>query len=61
MVESSYVAQNRPPIKEIGLALAMLVFGTLAVISGLLMASKRVGGDRAHGILAFETFRSALL
>ncbi|XP_078434419.1 uncharacterized protein LOC144705551 [Wolffia australiana] len=50
MVETSYVAQIRPPIKEIGLAIAMLVFGTLAIVLGLIMASKRIGGDRAHGI-----------
>lgn len=52
MVETSYVAQNRPPIKEIGLAVAMLVFGTLAIVLGFVMAANRVGGDRAHGMSA---------
>ncbi|CAA7409330.1 unnamed protein product [Spirodela intermedia] len=50
MVETSYVAQNRPPIKEIGLAVAMLFFGTLAIVLGFVMAANRVGGDRAHGL-----------
>ncbi|KAJ9689398.1 hypothetical protein PVL29_014877 [Vitis rotundifolia] len=49
MMETSYVVHNRPPIKEIALAIALLVFGTLGIILGILMAYNRVGGDRAHG------------
>lgn len=49
MMETSYVVHNRPPIKEIALAIALLVFGTLGIILGIIMACKRVGGDRAHG------------
>lgn len=49
MMETSYVVQNRPPIKEIALAVSLLVFGTLAIAFGVFMAAKRIGGDRAHG------------
>lgn len=49
MMETSYTANNKPPIKEIGLAIALLVFGTLGIIIGSLMAYKHVGGDTAHG------------
>ncbi|CAL5199261.1 unnamed protein product [Lathyrus oleraceus] len=50
MMETSYTANNKPPIKEIGLAIALLVFGTLGIIIGSLMAYKHVGGDTAHGL-----------
>ncbi|KAK9099886.1 hypothetical protein Scep_023316 [Stephania cephalantha] len=50
MMESSYVIQNRPPIKEIALAVSLLVFGTLGIVLGIIMAYNRVGGDRAHGL-----------
>ncbi|ONK69558.1 uncharacterized protein A4U43_C05F24240 [Asparagus officinalis] len=49
MMEPSYVIQNRPPIKEVALAVALLVFGTLAIVFGSYMAANRIGGDRAHG------------
>ena len=49
MMESSYSLNNRPPIKEIALALSLLVFGTLGILLGILMAFNRVGGDTAHG------------
>ena len=49
MMETSYVVHNRPPIKEIALAIALLVFGTLGIILGFFMVYNRVGGDRAHG------------
>lgn len=48
-METSYIVHNRPPIKEIALAVALLVFGTLGIILGILMVYNRVGGDRAHG------------
>ncbi|RVW30276.1 Transmembrane protein 230 [Vitis vinifera] len=48
MMETSYIVHNRPPIKEIALAVALLVFGTLGIILGILMVYNRVGGDRAH-------------
>ncbi|KAK9097431.1 hypothetical protein Sjap_022928 [Stephania japonica] len=50
MMESSHVIQNRPPIKEIALAVSLLVFGTLGIVLGIVMAYNRVGGDRAHGL-----------
>ncbi|KMZ73206.1 hypothetical protein ZOSMA_150G00050 [Zostera marina] len=50
MMETSYIVQNKPPIKEIALAVSLLVFGTLGIVLGLIMAANRVGGDRAHGI-----------
>ncbi|CAA6671123.1 unnamed protein product [Spirodela intermedia] len=59
MMETSYVVQNRLPTKEIALAVAMLVFGTLSIVVGILMATNRVGGDRAHGI-SFAALGSVL-
>lgn len=57
MMETSYTVNNRPPIKEIALAVALLVFGTLGIVLGIFMACNRVGGDRAHGtLLLFENF-----
>ncbi|KAK1276596.1 hypothetical protein QJS04_geneDACA004067 [Acorus gramineus] len=50
MMETSYVVHNRPPIKEIALAVSMLFFGTLGIVLGIAMAYNKVGGDRAHGI-----------
>ncbi|CAK9157521.1 unnamed protein product [Ilex paraguariensis] len=50
MMGTSYTVNNRPPIKEIALAVSLLVFGTLAIILGIFMAFNRVGGDRAHGL-----------
>ncbi|KAG9450372.1 hypothetical protein H6P81_010337 [Aristolochia fimbriata] len=50
MMETSYVVHNRPPIKEIALAVSLLIFGTLGIVMGIFMAYDRVGGDRAHGI-----------
>lgn len=49
MMETSYTVNNRPPIKEIVLAVSLLVFGTFGIICGTIMAYNRVGGDRAHG------------
>ncbi|KAH6779472.1 transmembrane protein [Perilla frutescens var. hirtella] len=50
MMETSYSVNNRPPIKEIALAVALLVFGVLGIVLGAAMAVNKVGGDRAHGI-----------
>lgn len=49
MMEPSYIVHNRPPIKEIALAIALLVFGTLGIVFGIFMAYNRIGGDTAHG------------
>ncbi|KAK8963519.1 hypothetical protein KSP40_PGU007448 [Platanthera guangdongensis] len=32
MMESSYVVHNHPPVKEIALAFALLVFGVVGII-----------------------------
>uniref|UniRef100_A0A0E0L0E9 Uncharacterized protein n=1 Tax=Oryza punctata TaxID=4537 RepID=A0A0E0L0E9_ORYPU len=40
------------PIKEITLAAALLAFGALGTIGGILMAANRVGSDRAQGYKA---------
>ncbi|XP_010928697.1 uncharacterized protein [Elaeis guineensis] len=49
-MESPNVDQNRPPIKVISLAVSLLVFGSLGIVIGVVMACNRVGGDRAHGV-----------
>ncbi|CAN1190526.1 hypothetical protein LINPERPRIM_LOCUS40080 [Linum perenne] len=50
MLGGSY-SSNRGPIKEIALAISLLVFGVVGIIAGFFMVSNRVGGDRAHGKL----------
>ena len=49
MMDSPHVRQNQAPIKEIALAVALLVFGSLAIVVGSIMAYNHVGGDSAHG------------
>ncbi|KAK4783050.1 hypothetical protein SAY86_007424 [Trapa natans] len=48
MFETSYSVNNMPPIKEVALAVSLLVVGVLGV--GIFMAANRVGGDRTHGV-----------
>ena len=48
MIGTSYSVSNRPPVKEISLAVALLLFG---IVSGFFMAYNRVGGDRGHGTI----------
>ncbi|KAG4378526.1 hypothetical protein AAZX31_17G055200 [Glycine max] len=50
MMDGPYTVSNKAPIKEISLAVSLLVFGTLAIIIGSLMAYNHVGGDTAHGL-----------
>lgn len=50
MMDNSYSINNRPPIKEIALAVSLLVFGVIGIVLGLFMAANHVGGDRAHGM-----------
>ncbi|KAG8367728.1 hypothetical protein BUALT_Bualt16G0103100 [Buddleja alternifolia] len=50
MMETSYAVNNRPPIKEIALAVALFVSGVLGIVVGIAMAVNEVGGDRAHGL-----------
>lgn len=49
MMGTSYTINNKPPIKEIALAVSLLVFGFLGIIIGFFMAYNHVGGDTAHG------------
>jgi hypothetical protein len=56
MMETSYAVNNRPPIKEIALAIALLVFGAVGIIIGLIMAVNHVGGDHAHGNIVLLVF-----
>lgn len=53
MMEPSYIVHSRPPVKEIALAVSLLIFGTLGIIIGIVMAYDRVGGDRAHGMYPY--------
>ncbi|GKA80205.1 hypothetical protein Tco_0786801 [Tanacetum coccineum] len=48
--DSIYTLHNKPPIKEIALAVSLLVFGITGIISGIFMALNRVGGDTGHGV-----------
>lgn len=52
MMETTYAVNNRPPIKEIALAVSLLVFGTVGIILGVIMAANKIGGDRAHGLFS---------
>ncbi|CAM8936098.1 unnamed protein product [Rhodiola kirilowii] len=44
MLETSYMVNNRPPVKEIS------SFGILGIILGIFMTVNHIGGDSAHGI-----------
>nr|ABK95503.1 unknown [Populus trichocarpa] len=50
MLETSYAVNNKPPIKEIALAISLLVFGVAGIVLGIFMTYNSVGGDRAHGL-----------
>ncbi|KAL1553873.1 transmembrane protein 230-like protein [Salvia divinorum] len=50
LTETSYAVNNRPPIKETALAIALFVFGALGIVVGIFMAVNQIGGDRAHGL-----------
>ena len=50
---TSYTSHNRPPVKEIVLAVSLLVFGTAAIASGVFMSVNRIGGDTTHGTILF--------
>ncbi|CAN1143870.1 hypothetical protein LINPERHAP2_LOCUS13811 [Linum perenne] len=48
MLDGSYsTSSNRAPIKEIALAVSLLVFGVVGIIADSFMVSNRVDGDRA--------------
>ncbi|XP_013606374.1 PREDICTED: transmembrane protein 230-like [Brassica oleracea var. oleracea] len=44
MIGTSYTVSNRPPVKEISLAVALLLFGIVGIVSGFFMAY------RGHGV-----------
>lgn len=46
----TFIVHNKPPIKEIGLAIALLVIGTVGIVAGFIMIVNKTGGDRGHGI-----------
>ncbi|KAK7827285.1 hypothetical protein CFP56_031231 [Quercus suber] len=46
MMETSYTMNNKAPIKEIALAVSLLVFGTLEIIIGIFMVVSRIDDDR---------------
>ncbi|KAK8965047.1 hypothetical protein KSP40_PGU004523 [Platanthera guangdongensis] len=50
MIESPYSVSRRPPVKEIAFAVALLVFGSVFIVAGVIMATHKVGGDRTHGL-----------
>lgn len=56
MIGTSYTVSNRPPVKEISLAVSLLLFGILGIVSGFFMAYNRVGGDRGHGTRFVSNF-----
>jgi hypothetical protein len=56
MVETSYAVNNKPPIKEIALAISLLVLGVAGIVLGIFMTYNSVGGDRAHGNFNFFFF-----
>eukprot|EP00897_Mesotaenium_endlicherianum_P003816 jgi/Mesen1/3462/ME000194S02606 len=47
------IIHNKPPIKEISLALTLLAFGAAGIIGGIYMIYNNVGGDSGHGIGIF--------
>ncbi|KAJ8500026.1 hypothetical protein OPV22_010578 [Ensete ventricosum] len=57
MGDSSHAIRNRPPVKEIAFAVSLLVFGSLAIVVGSVMAANRVGGDRAHAYYAYKGYK----
>ncbi|GKC97846.1 hypothetical protein Tco_1168121 [Tanacetum coccineum] len=50
-------SHNRPPVKEISLAVALLVFGIAAIVSGVFMSVNRVGGDTSHVAIGVAMIR----
>jgi hypothetical protein len=46
----TFIVNNKPPIKEIAFAIALLSLGGLGFMCGIGMAVGKVGGDRGHGI-----------
>lgn len=47
----TFMVHSKPPRKEISLAIALLILGTIVIAIGLFMFSQQIGGDRTHGML----------
>jgi hypothetical protein len=45
----TFIVHNKPPVKEIAFAIALLSLGALGLIFGIIMTYNKVGGDRGHG------------
>lgn len=45
----TFIVNNKPPIKEIAFAVALLSLGALGLLFGIIMTVNKVGGDRGHG------------
>lgn len=48
--EGTFIVHNRPPVKEIALAISLLAFGVIGIMVGFFMMFNKVGGDRGHGL-----------
>lgn len=48
--EGTFIVHNRPPVKEIALAVSLLALGVIGIIVGFIMMLKKVGGDHGHGL-----------
>ncbi|GMH13596.1 hypothetical protein Nepgr_015437 [Nepenthes gracilis] len=46
----SHSVSNRPPMKEIVLAVSLFIFGVIGIVLGIIMMADHIGGDRAHGL-----------
>ncbi|CAK9205975.1 unnamed protein product [Sphagnum troendelagicum] len=55
----TFIVNNKPPIKEIAFAVALLSLGVLGLLFGIVMIVNKVGGDRGHGI-AFSVLGALL-
>lgn len=52
----TFIVHNKPPVKEIAFAIALLSLGALGLIFGIIMSYNKVGGDRGHGKAFFLSF-----
>ncbi|KAJ8898842.1 hypothetical protein K2173_008151 [Erythroxylum novogranatense] len=50
MMETSYAITNRPPVKEIALAVSLFIFGIIGILLGVFMTYNRISSDRNHGL-----------
>ncbi|EFJ05261.1 hypothetical protein SELMODRAFT_130333 [Selaginella moellendorffii] len=55
----TFIINNKPPVKEIALSVALLALGAIGMVIGIFMIYNKIGGDSGHGV-AF-TILGALL